>query len=147
MGQLRIKLDTDAIPALSEIDAEHCYLAWDMALTTAAAPDAIRDVFIFVEDDCELTIERVPDEAVKAAAGRRPERAPRRCRGKAADSKTTSSIRVSADKLDQLVNLVGELVTVQARLSEVAGRRDRRRHPGNIRGGRPADVRRSERTR
>src|SRR4029077_2163128 len=35
-----------------------------------------------------------------------------------------SSIRVSTEKLDQLVNLVGELVTVQARLSEVAGRRD-----------------------
>ena len=35
-----------------------------------------------------------------------------------------SSIRVSAEKLDQLVNLVGELVTVQARLSEVAARRD-----------------------
>jgi two-component system chemotaxis sensor kinase CheA len=33
-----------------------------------------------------------------------------------------SSLRVSADKLDQLVNLVGELVTVQARLTEFAAR-------------------------
>ncbi|HJV65455.1 MAG TPA: chemotaxis protein CheA [Geomonas sp.] len=32
----------------------------------------------------------------------------------------TASIRVSADKLDLLVNLVGEMVTVQARLSTVA---------------------------
>jgi two-component system chemotaxis sensor kinase CheA len=32
----------------------------------------------------------------------------------------TSSIRVSTDKLDNLVNLVGELVTVQARLSQTA---------------------------
>ena len=37
---------------------------------------------------------------------------------------TASSIRVAAAKLDQFVNLVGELVTVQARLSELASRRD-----------------------
>ncbi len=35
-----------------------------------------------------------------------------------------SSLRVPAAKLDQFVNLVGELVTVQARLSEIAARRD-----------------------
>src|SRR6185369_2907523 len=35
-----------------------------------------------------------------------------------------SSIRVSADKLDSLVNLVGELVTVQARLTQTAAGRD-----------------------
>lgn len=33
---------------------------------------------------------------------------------------TSSSIRVATDKLDSLVNLVGELVTVQARLSQTA---------------------------
>jgi two-component system chemotaxis sensor kinase CheA len=33
---------------------------------------------------------------------------------------TVSSIRVSAEKLDDLVNLVGELVTIQARLSQIA---------------------------
>ena len=38
--------------------------------------------------------------------------------GHEADS--ASSIRVSAEKLDELVNLVGELVTVQARLSQLA---------------------------
>ena len=126
LGQLQIDLDTAAIPPLGEIDPERCYLAWDMVLTTPAAPEAIRDVFIFVEDDCELTIERAPGQAVApACAGgcRRPGRASR-TGAPAAGAGTASSIRVSADKLDQLVNLVGELVTVQARLSEVAGRRD-----------------------
>ena len=37
---------------------------------------------------------------------------------------TASSLRVPAAKLDQFVDLVGELVTVQARLSEIAARRD-----------------------
>ena len=125
LGQLQITLDTAAIPPLSEIDAEHCYLAWDMVLTTAAAAEAIRDVFIFVEDESELTIERVPDQAAETQA---TVAAPARQsvpdgRG-ASGSGTASSIRVSTERLDQLVNLVGELVTVQARLSEVAARRD-----------------------
>ena len=133
LGQLRISLDTAAIPPLGQIDAERCYLAWDMVLTTAAAKEAIRDVFIFVEDESELTVERVlkpvaetcQPETVAAKKsvpdGSGDGRGDARGAGGPA---TASSIRVSADKLDQLVNLVGELVTVQARLSEVAGRRD-----------------------
>ena len=39
-------------------------------------------------------------------------------------SETASSIRVSTDKLDGLVDLVGELVTVQARLSQTAASRN-----------------------
>src|SRR5262249_26265649 len=42
----------------------------------------------------------------------------------AVGSAPVSSIRVSTERLDQLVNLVGELVTVQARLGEVATRLD-----------------------
>jgi two-component system chemotaxis sensor kinase CheA len=129
LGQLRISLDTAAIPPLGQIDAERCYLAWDMVLTTAAAKEAIRDVFIFVEDECELSIERALEQVAETP---QPETAAARKsvadgsgdgRGSSGPA-TASSIRVPADKLDQLVNLVGELVTVQARLSEVAGRRD-----------------------
>jgi two-component system chemotaxis sensor kinase CheA len=125
LGPLRISLDTAAVPPLGEIDAERCYLAWDMVLTTDAPSEAIRDVFIFVEDDCDLTIERVLDQAadtpVPAILPARPGVPDGR---PAASSPSASSIRVSADKLDQLVNLVGELVTVQARLSEVSARRE-----------------------
>jgi two-component system chemotaxis sensor kinase CheA len=126
LGSLRISLDTLAIPPLSQIEAEHCYLAWDMILTTCAEEAAIRDIFIFIEDDCDLAIERVPDEAVAAAAEALVQAPPggSEARGGTGQGATASSIRVSADKLDQLVNLVGELVTVQARLSEIAGRRD-----------------------
>jgi two-component system chemotaxis sensor kinase CheA len=125
MGRLRTSLDTAALPPLRQIDAERCYLAWDLVLTTAAASEAIRDVFIFVEDECELAIEPVVPQAAEKS---QPETSPAR-KGTAGERATASqasasSIRVSAEKLDELVNLVGELVTVQARLSEVAGRRD-----------------------
>ena len=122
LGQLQVTLDAAGIPPLGQMDVERCYVAWDMVLSTTAGADAIRDVFIFVEDDCELSIEPTPDRVADTARMALPpvKAAPPEGRGAAA----ASSIRVSADKLDQLVNLVGELVTVQARLNEVAGRRD-----------------------
>jgi two-component system chemotaxis sensor kinase CheA len=125
LGQLRIGVDTAAIPPLHEMDPERCYLGWDMVLTTAAAPEAIRDVFIFIEDECELAIEPLPghEEETPAAAGAAEASQSAQTRA-AAGPGAASSIRVSAGKLDHLVNLVGELVTVQARLGEVAARRD-----------------------
>jgi two-component system chemotaxis sensor kinase CheA len=124
LGELRVVLDTASIPPLGEIEPERCYLAWDMVLNTAATSEAIRDVFIFVEDDCELTVERAAAPVAEARPAALPVRQNGREGSVASGAGTASSIRVSADKLDQLVNLVGELVTVQARLSEVAGRRD-----------------------
>ncbi len=48
------------------------------------------------------------------------QQAVREAREKRQEADMTSSIRVSTEKLDTLVNLVGELVTVQARLSQTA---------------------------
>jgi two-component system chemotaxis sensor kinase CheA len=116
LGPLETAVDASAIPPLEEMDPERCYTAWDLVLRTGAPREAIRDIFIFVEDHCELRIEAEAGEperteGVPAASGAGP--AP----GRQANA---SSIRVSAEKVDQLVNLVGELVTVQARLSELA---------------------------
>ena len=136
LGEARVQVDTAAIPCIAEMDPERCYLAWDIILTTASSPEAIRDVFIFIEGECELAVEPVSGpglEASRATKGTVPElpvapaaAVPAAAVSGAAASGAASkaSIRVSAEKLDQLVNLVGELVTVQARLSEVAGRLD-----------------------
>ena len=151
LGSLRVHTSMAAIPPLGELDPERCYVAWDMVLTTAAARDAISDVFIFVADSCELTIEpaseaslevqvssplekktdRASERASSAAASpvvdesNAPEKKPPPWGRRASDTPdNATSIRVPAAKLDQLVNLVGELVTVQARLLEVATRRE-----------------------
>ncbi|HEX5229762.1 MAG TPA: chemotaxis protein CheA [Bryobacteraceae bacterium] len=118
LGALEVQVDVSEVPALSEIDPERCYLAWNLVLETSAPVEAIRDVFIFVEDSSELAIEPLAPAAsaaggpgVSAASGQRTQAAP-----------TAKSIRVSAEKLDQLINVVGELVTVQARLSAASAR-------------------------
>jgi two-component system chemotaxis sensor kinase CheA len=125
LGELEVIVDMAGMPPLVEMDPERCYVAWDMVLRTAAAREAIRDVFIFVEDDCELRVEpasaEIPGVPASSTSGQK------RAAGAIAGvrgSGAPSSIKVSAEKLDQLVNLVGELVTVQARLSELSARRD-----------------------
>ena len=132
MGDLRITASMAAVPPLGELEPERCYISWEMVLSTAAGRDAIRDVFIFVEDCCELAIEPASgpapstaacatDVTAKALDEQRATSGGRRTYDKPDNA---SSLRVRAAKLDQFVDLVGELVTVQARLSEIAARRD-----------------------
>jgi two-component system chemotaxis sensor kinase CheA len=151
LGELTVAASMAALPPLEELEPERCYVSWDMTLRTPAGQDAIRDVFIFVEDLCELIVEpaavclpqqgsapeaadaplvetsaiaapeNTADLIAKALADKRAQSGGRRVYDK---PDTASSLRVPAAKLDQFVNLVGELVTVQARLSEIAARHD-----------------------
>lgn len=116
LGRAEIRLLDDEMPEFSAVDPEKCYLGWEIRLWTERGMDAVRDVFIFVEDQCELRIEKVEERREETAAGISAVR-----RGGAVQA--ASSIRVGAGKLDRLVNLVGELVTVQARLSSYASLR------------------------
>ena len=134
LGGLSVKASMAAVPPLAELDPERCYVAWEMVLATAVGRDAFRDVFIFVEDHCELSIELAAgsevDPAANAAAADATARALDEQRAQGGGRRTydkpdnATSLRVPAAKLDQFVDLVGELVTVQARLSELAARRD-----------------------
>lgn len=127
MGKMQVTANMAALPPLSDLDPERCYVSWEIVLTTALSGEAIRDVFIFVEDCCELTIDLVAAQAPALPDNHKNSLVEQRTSpGRRKDDKpdTVSSIRVPAAKLDQLVNLVGELVTVQARLIEVAARHD-----------------------
>ena len=134
LGTLSIRADLTGIPSLEQLNPERCYVAWEMELATSKGPEAIQDIFIFVDGNCELSIEpaviadRSPsDSAPRSARNARSSshEEPRATSGGRRDYDkvdTATSLRVPAEKLDQLVNLVGELVTVQARLNEVATR-------------------------
>jgi two-component system, chemotaxis family, sensor kinase CheA len=136
LGELSVKASMDEVPALGEIDPERCYIRWDMDLAASAGREAIRDVFIFVEDNCELSIEAAgepPPEAAEAAPPSEAERTALALQENRSGSPgrrsydkpdKASSLRVPAAKLDQFVDLVGELVTVQARLSELSSQRE-----------------------
>ncbi len=167
-GEARIVAQTNAVPRLEDIEPEKCYIYWDIILTTSEGIDAIENVFVFVEDDCEIHIEIIDEaggpenetgykrlgeilvergdistrellavleeqrrlgellvaaEVVEqgavdsALAEQEHIRTVRKTRK---ESTSSSSIRVPSERLDSLVDLVGELVTVQARLSQKA---------------------------
>lgn len=131
LGAVEILAHTDNIPDLDEIQPDVCYLWWSITLRTAAGQDAIRDVFIFVEDGSNLEIKPLEDVVLSPGSGPAPveaapippsaEQQPRPVADvvRKATAKD-STVRVPATRLDRLVNLVGELVMNQSRLSQAA---------------------------
>ncbi len=153
LGECKIFAFREHIPELPVCNPELCYTSWDIILTSEKELNDIKDIFIFVEDSCQLKIEVIDKEEVlnlekkykseklseesyvePVQTEQEIEKVPGKIRAgnekavletvdtrekKKADEQV-SSIRVSSDKLDKLVDLVGELVIVQARLTQTA---------------------------
>jgi two-component system chemotaxis sensor kinase CheA len=130
LGACEISADIAAIPALAELRPDQSYLAWNITLRTSSDSNAIRDVFIFVEDESHLEIECMDGSAglPAHAAVPSPDIAPalQIPRTSAVAQATRhalpveATVRVPAARLDRLVNLVGELVMNQSRLAQAA---------------------------
>jgi len=139
LGGLEVEVDASRLPPLGSVNPEAAYLSWVLTLDTGAPESAIHEVFEFVEDDCDLKVTPVDvagsaSAAVTSSDAVEPARAAiatttvavapvEAAPAKSADTQTapptvTQSIRVDVDKVDRLVNLVGELVITQAMLTE-----------------------------
>ncbi|MDX9709440.1 MAG: chemotaxis protein CheA [Trichloromonas sp.] len=177
LGKCQVIAQMDDVPPLAELDPERTYAYWDVILTTGEELDAIKDVFIFVEDDCRIQIDLIDDEELlgtdssykklgdiliergdltpealqevlrqqkrvgemlveakvvspsKVASALAEQQQVKEIRSRQQQKQQgagdAASIRVPADRLDRLVDLVGEMVTIQSRLSQTAlGRED-----------------------
>lgn len=140
LGPCEVVANLDNVPELDALDPETCLVTWDVTLASDCAVDAIEDVFMFVRDEMKLAIEPVlaeaagsaPEEEIAApvlvAAAASPATAPRPAPEPAAEKvefnrraeDKTSTVRVQAERLDELMDRVGELVIAQARLSQLA---------------------------
>ncbi|MEX8492549.1 chemotaxis protein CheA [Sphaerotilus sp.] len=98
-----VRTHHDRVPTLETLDAEGCWLDFEILLQSSAPRQAIADVFDFLQDDSTLEIQ--PAESSAPAPTAPPARTAER--GPAAEGRF---IRVRADKLDRLVDLIGELV-------------------------------------
>lgn len=141
LGNLAISTDTSRLPQLDAMEAEAAYLSWTFTIETVAADEAaIREVFEFVEDECDLAIECLSEaEAAAASAAIEPlaKAAPQTREApptSASNQSSPQSIRVDIDKVDRLVNLVGELVITQAMLIEQTGSLPADQYPTLIQG-------------
>ncbi len=123
LGELDLRACADAIPTLEEIDPTVCYLSFEATLVTDKSRAAIEDVFIFVIDEMRLDIERIGEEApalVEESPPTTAEASPTARRSAESDARGAGSVRVQAEKVDELMDRVGELVIAQARLTQLA---------------------------
>lgn len=168
LGSGTVIPNLNELPELNELDPEKCFFSWNIILTTDAGIDALKDVFIFVEERCLLTIDIIDEEGIleddegylrlgdiltergdisrseldgvlgnRAPLGRElvdmnlvpseavesalfEQQVIRQVKTKRRADDAAASVRVASEKLDILVDLVGELVTMQARLTSTA---------------------------
>jgi two-component system chemotaxis sensor kinase CheA len=173
LGAMEVTCDFTDLPLLSELDPEGAYLSFDIELLTTQKDRAIREIFEFVEWDCDLSIEgdgvssptdddvealiartRAEADAASSAAksdgsepgdtmGQHPSDAQAVVNlAKVRDAKNghdadetpaaktepnkrheepaaaQATIRVDLDRVDRLIDLVGELVINQAMLAQ-----------------------------
>ena len=132
LGQMvQVTTLTDSIPALEHWDPESCYLGFEIDLRSTASHATLNEVFDFVRDDCDVQIRAVdetPESSVAigsdliahAEPGLAPASPQRQPANSEAKTRDGSYVRVNADKLDELINLVGELVIASAGASLLA---------------------------
>ncbi len=75
LGTCQVRALTDLVPKFEALDPERCYLAWEIILKTKANEAAVRDVFQFVEDLCDLTIAPHKETTATQPAAAQPVRA------------------------------------------------------------------------
>jgi two-component system, chemotaxis family, sensor kinase CheA len=145
LGDLTVNVDASNVPSLKQLDAESCFLTWDLHLTSDVTREVVEQIFDWAEGDCELRIESTtapavaapapsvapapaPVAAVAAAAAPAKEAArPQLAAVPTPDAAEApkqglgdgSSIRVSTEKIDELMNTVGELVITQSMLTQL----------------------------
>ena len=155
LGQTSVQLDDSGLPSLDALDAEDAHLIWTIELSSDASEAAVRDVFDFVEMDCDLSITplavaassapaELPELPALAAAPAEPDfdigvllaqataaadelaPAPKPAAPAPVQSAAPTAlvgpapvtIRVDLDRVDRLINVVGELVIQQAMLAQ-----------------------------
>ena len=136
LGPCEVTVTTDAVPTLEAIDPEVCYLGWHVLLMADRPRQAIDDVFMFLSESMELSVEQLaPDAAVtetpvaplaaeENGAAIKAIETEKHKDAAGAGVKAGASLRVAAERLDELMDRVGELVIAQARLTQLAAAAD-----------------------
>jgi two-component system chemotaxis sensor kinase CheA len=137
-NNISVNASFDRMPSLIALNPEYCYLSWDINITKDIDRAEIDEIFEWVIDDADITITKILAEEISiegqktevthstAAAEiveQSPTVKPKPKPNPKAKSKTaapeSSSIRVSIDKVDSLINMVGELVITQSMLGQL----------------------------
>ena len=136
-GDVSVKVFADDVPDFKDLDPKNCYLRWNFEVNTEKGVDFIKEVFEFVVDNCDLRIDemggimlppsaiveadipqaqqvKVPENISTTAGPVQAAKVDTPAKDDKAKVAAVTSIRVDIDKVDRLVNMVGEIVITQA---------------------------------
>jgi two-component system chemotaxis sensor kinase CheA len=135
LGVLEISIDIEHMPKLADLDPESCYISWQLSLHSEVTQPVVEQVFDWAEGDCTLKIVDLkapvavgaattswnvaPIASAAGSSGNTPLDKNDVVPEAARHSGDASSIRVSIEKIDELMNTVGELVITQSMLSQL----------------------------
>ena len=141
-GDLVVQAGTEGLPALAAMDPTQCYLHWTLILRAPVARAQLVEVFDWVDTNSTILYEPLrsavptpaPEAQVESAPAPEPrvESAPLDPRAETSSSTPrppraaadAGSIRVATERVDALINLVGELVITQSMLSRFSDHYD-----------------------
>ncbi len=120
-----LSVNTTKIPLLNELKPTSCYISFDIHFSSYLNRDEVYEVFEFIQDDCTLNLfeetsitKTTPDEnqAIFLATPNKsePNKTTTTKPQNTLNTKNNYSIRVDAEKIDQLINLIGEMVISNA---------------------------------
>ncbi|MCM2293305.1 chemotaxis protein CheA [Allorhizobium sp. BGMRC 0089] len=143
LGDCTVAANCASLPDLAALVPTDLYIGWTVNLITDKPKSDIEDVFIFVMDDMEFVLEEIGGKAVQTDTRTIEAAAPAETRADAPakpaapvaaaqqpastgatdgkHAKTAENVKVPAERLDELMDRVGELVIAQSRLSQLAG--------------------------
>ncbi|KTD98637.1 MULTISPECIES: chemotaxis protein CheA [unclassified Pseudoalteromonas] len=153
LGELDTTVFYDEVPEITDLSSDECFLHWRFFLNTSHGKSAIKEVFEWVEDDADITIELcgglftddipasatniidsnavgndaaptleplTPEPITEPTKQAKPIKPTSASANKKSTTPESTSIRVGIDKVDSLINMVGELVITQAMLNQLS---------------------------
>jgi len=143
LGTFAARADVSRLPALDALDPESCYLSWTLEVSGQIPRPKLDEIFDWVDSHCRLEFTPTGSATAAPAAVQAASCAPAPSAAPAAEAKTappadaerspaavsapvqkaaaeSGSIRVATEKVDGIINLVGELLITQSMLSGFA---------------------------
>ena len=151
LGTCDLVADVSKVPDLRSLNAQELHITWRADVSMEAPVSAFDEVFMFVQDEMKLSITALDEPVVAAielpvptplvalqaetksieyqtkslpasAASLETKSVATPASAAASSVKEAATIRVPAERLDEMMDRVGELVIVQARLNQIAHR-------------------------
>ncbi len=139
LGELRAAADLSALPEFDAFDPNGAVISWTLQLETSEPETVLHEIFEFVESLCELDIREDDGAAPPALSDDPPDLPglapppPREAENPAATTEAAEArsearggeargprptLRVDLERVDRLINTVGELIINQAMISQ-----------------------------